>query len=379
MRAATQKTMVLSARFTERILIISSTIFTNPKAPDPTGLFSCEPEANAPRKSVEGAPECWYSDHQVWNPDMEDSARRTELKNFLKAKRAATSPESVGLPRGLRRLKPGLRREELATLAGVGLTWYTWLEQGRPINPSRDLLRRICLALRLDPPDEAYLFKLAGFRQPDPPASTFRIEPAMMRLLETYPAPAFIIDALFDIIVSNRLADRLYRRGAGRSAGEHRFADNQIWQIFMNPARRSLYVDFDQDVRRIVALFRSSTASQLGNSRFQDLISAVRDASPQFARMWDERDTATPEPITIRMSHPDFGELQVHSVRLPIEGGQGAMVVFVVPADDQTRRAFARQSPGRSRDRRQFEKHKKEPGRSRARGRTAGPSGRDQL
>ena len=115
----------------------------------------------------------------------------------------------------------------------------------------------------------------------------------------------------------------------------------------MNPARRSLYVDFDQDVRRIVALFRSSTASQLGNSRFQDLISAVRDASPQFARMWDERDTATPEPITIRMSHPDFGELQVHSVRLPIEGGQGAMVVFVVPADDQTRRAFARQSPGK--------------------------------
>ena len=89
------------------------------------------------------------TDHQVWNPDMEDSARRTELKNFLKAKRAATSPESVGLPRGLRRLKPGLRREELATLAGLARGRVHLAGQGRPISlsaGSRLFCIRLCSA-----------------------------------------------------------------------------------------------------------------------------------------------------------------------------------------------------------------------------------------
>lgn len=273
---------------------------------------------------------------------MDDSARRAALKNFLKAKRATISPESVGLPFGSRRLKPGLRREELATLAGVGLTWYTWLEQGRPINPSRELLRRICRALRLDPSDEIYLFRLAGLSRPDSPATTLRIEPAMMRLLETYPAPALVVDVLFDLIVSNSLADRLYHRDGGQRFTGHRFGDNQMWQMFMNPARRALYMDFDRDVARIVALFRSSTASQVDTPRFQDLCATLKASSPEFSRMWDELDTAVPEPMTINMRHPDFGALQVHSVRLPVAGGNGAMVVFVVPANDETRRSFER-------------------------------------
>src|SRR5699024_2161245 len=121
---------------------------------------------------------------------------RLTLKNFLKAKRALVSPESVGLPRGQRRRTPGLRREEVATLADVGITWYTWLEQGRPINPSADTLHRIARALRLSATDEGYLFTLAELPQPKSVvAPAFRVTPEILTLLDSYAGPAFIMSA----------------------------------------------------------------------------------------------------------------------------------------------------------------------------------------
>src|SRR5262249_36281778 len=113
---------------------------------------------------------------------MSASARREELKAFLRARRASVTPEATGLPRGKRRLTPGLRREELAALAGVGVTWYTWLEQGREINVSADTLRRIARALGLSISDERYLFSLAGL--PVPGSASFRAPaPPIVQLL----------------------------------------------------------------------------------------------------------------------------------------------------------------------------------------------------
>lgn len=273
---------------------------------------------------------------------MDETARRNELKQFLKTKRACVDPESMGFRRGTRRSTSGLRREELATLAGVGLTWYTWLEQGRPINPSHDLIRRICVALRLDPADQAYLFKLAGLQRPALPAPHWHPEPSLIRLLDIYPAPAFVIDDIFNMLASNRLAKMLYELDVDEASEQSAFQRNQLWQIFMNPSRRALYVDFDQDVRKIVALFRLSAASHIGEPSYEQLVSTLTDQSPDFVSFWEEHDTAPLSPITIRMRHAVLGDLCVHSVRLPVEGSVGTLIVFVVPADEPSRNAFAR-------------------------------------
>lgn len=280
----------------------------------------------------------------TWRQRMDESARRSELKQFLKAKRALIAPESIGLPRGTRRSTSGLRREEVAALAGVGLTWYTWLEQGRPIHPSHDLIRRIGVALHLSPADQAYLFKLSGLQHPQLPPADWHAEPSLMRLLDTYPAPAFVIDDIFNMLASNRLANQLYGLDEGEVQKAPEFQRNHLWQIFMNPARRALYVDFEQDVHKIVALFRLSAALHIGEPRYERLVAALLECSPDFLAFWEERETAPPSPITIRMRHPVFGNLQVHSVRLPVEGSLATMIVFVVPADDRTRQAFTRSS-----------------------------------
>src|SRR5699024_4918600 len=124
---------------------------------------------------------------------MDRQPDRLTLKEFLKTKRAQVSPESAGLPRGQRRRTPGLRREEVATLADVGVTWYTWLEQGRPIHPSAATLHRIAQALQLSRSDEGYLFALAGLPRSGPVAPAFQVTPEILSVLENYQGPAFII------------------------------------------------------------------------------------------------------------------------------------------------------------------------------------------
>src|SRR5436190_20684268 len=138
-----------------------------------------------------------------------DMVRRRELADFLRSRRERISPELVGLPAGGRRRTPGLRREEVAQLAGVGVTWYTWLEQGRPIRPSESVLGAIATALRLDPSERAHLLTLAGIAPPDhlavrqpPPA-----DPGTERVLAALePYPAIVVAARHSYIAWNTSA-----------------------------------------------------------------------------------------------------------------------------------------------------------------------------
>src|SRR5689334_15098803 len=138
-------------------------------------------------------------------------ARRDELAAFLRARRARVGPEAVGLPPGPRRRTPGLRREELAQLAGVGVTWYTWLEQGRPINASVQVLSAVARALRLDPAERDHLFRLAG--TPAPPADP--AAPVLDRTCQVIldgldPMPAVISNGRFDVLLHNAAYDALF-------------------------------------------------------------------------------------------------------------------------------------------------------------------------
>jgi transcriptional regulator with XRE-family HTH domain len=272
---------------------------------------------------------------------MPHARQRTELKAFLRARRAALPPEAVGLPRGQRRLTPGLRREEVAALAEVGVTWYTWLEQGRAINVSAAALTRIAQALRLSPTDEAYLFHLAGLPHAEPVARRIVLSPSLQGLLDLYQAPAFVIDPVFDVLAYNAMADRLYQFGDFRG----RFARNHLWNAFMNPARRRLYAPcFEPGMLNLLGVFRMNHAAHPDDPRFDTLIEALAEASPDFVELWQRHEVAPLRAWDAHFRHPDFGEVRIHSNRLPLRDGKadGAVAFFFVPADAATAESFAR-------------------------------------
>ncbi|MBN8924660.1 MAG: XRE family transcriptional regulator [Rhodanobacter sp. 68-29] len=271
---------------------------------------------------------------------MRTSSQRTELKAFLRARRAALAPETAGVPRGGRRLTPGLRREEVAALAGVGLTWYTWLEQGRAINVSAAALTRIAHALSLSPTDEAYLFSLAGVAHPEPPLPPFELAPSVQLLLDRYRGPAFVLDPVFDALAWNAQADWLFGFAAQRGP----FARNHVWNAFLNPARRRLYPEFVPGMLNLLGIFRMSQAAHPDDARFDTLIAALSAASPEFAELWNRQETAPLSALRLPLFHPELGPFCVHSTRLPIRDVQaeGATAFFFVPADAATGRAFER-------------------------------------
>lgn len=272
---------------------------------------------------------------------MEPTRQRSELKAFLRARRAALTPEAAGLPRGARRLTPGLRREEVATLAAVGVTWYTWLEQGRAINVSAAALTRIARALALAPTDEAYLFALAGVPRAETVPTQPVLSPSVQGMLELYRAPAFVIDPVFDVLAWNRLAQRLYDFGQFRGPLAH----NHLWNAFMNPARRRLYAPcFEPGMLNLLGIFRVNHAAHPDDPRFDELITALTGASPEFTELWQRQQVAPLTTWTAHFVHPDFGDVRADSVRLPLRDGRGdgATAFFFVPQDGATAASFAR-------------------------------------
>jgi len=274
---------------------------------------------------------------------MTNASRRSELREFLRSRRAAVAPRDIGLSPAGRRLVPGLRREEVATLAGVGLTWYTWLEQGRDIQPSPELLSRISRALRLDAADEAYLRSLvANVKSVDPALS--QLGPGILGVMDLYPAPAFVHDSLSELLAHNALAARVYGFGSpalGSDPDDEEFTDNILWQTFVDPERRRLYADYEQMARLFVAGFRVSSAAHADQPRHRHLVAALERRSSDFHKLWNQRETKLPlQPFTVHLTHPELGELHVRSVRYPVVDAPGAAAVFLVPTDEHTRDAF---------------------------------------
>ena len=211
---------------------------------------------------------------------MVDQQQRAELAAFLRARREALAPEQVKLPRGRRRRTPGLRREEVALLAGVSVTWYTWLEQGRRINASDDVLRSIGRALRLDAAGQDHLVSLAQptasdrrWRAPD------EVPSALRRLIETFePAPAYVLGPHWEFAAWNAAEARLYPP-LDRLDGAER---NLIWVLFAHPGVRQLIVDWDIHARQALAEFRAATTAVRRDPEMVDLVDRLSDVSEEF-------------------------------------------------------------------------------------------------
>jgi transcriptional regulator with XRE-family HTH domain len=281
----------------------------------------------------------------LWVVPSEMATRRAELKQFLKERRAAIDPEACGFPRGRRRLTRGLRREEVASIADVGVTWYTWLEQGRDISISRDTADRIAAALQLSPTDRKYFFTLIWAPEDDgaqPRKWLERADPALQGVLDGFTSgPAFASAPTFDVIGFNRLANVVYRF-TDFEASTSRFRRNMLWQYATSAARRAIYEREEATIVRISAgLLRSNYVAYVGDAYFEELIAVLREKWPQFDLGWQQmRTTALTVPSEISFVLPGIGEIRLHVWRCHLPEREDHIVTFLPPADPHSAAAL---------------------------------------
>lgn len=212
---------------------------------------------------------------------------RQELADFLRMKREKLSPQAVGLPSGTRRRTPGLRREEVAALAGVGLTWYTWLEQGREINASVEFLEDLARVLKLDATERYHLFLLAHQRPPVVAGHQWcQVTPLVRRLLDDLTLrPAYVMNLSWDIIAWNSAADRLFT--IAERQPEQR---NMLWMLFADPELNQRLMGWLEQAPQILASFRRDYARAPQDATMLQRIQALSDVSPQFRQLWQRHD-----------------------------------------------------------------------------------------
>lgn len=216
---------------------------------------------------------------------------RGELADFLRSRRERLTPADVGLPSGGRRRTPGLRREEVAALSGVGLTWYTWLEQGRDISVSADFLDNLSRALRLDAPERRHLYLLAHSRLPAEPGQTFCQVPPMIHRLaqDLLPHAVHVLNLRWDVLLYNSSADNLF--GFSHHPAERR---NLLWLLFTDNALRERFVDWEQQAIQMLSSFRRDYAVATHDPSIRSLVDELLKASPDFRQWWPRHDVHAP-------------------------------------------------------------------------------------
>ncbi|MFD5141936.1 helix-turn-helix transcriptional regulator [Streptomyces sp. NPDC058401] len=246
------------------------------------------------------------------------------LGEFLRARRAALGPRDVGLvSHGVRRVA-GLRREEVADLAGVNADYYARLEQGRERRPSPQVLDALGRALRLTPDTHAHLHRLAGTPPADRPA-TDRIGPALRRLLDGFSDdPAFVINATLDILAANPLADALHAPFAP--------ADNLARMVFLDPAGRRFYTDWTSTARTTAAHLRQTAGITPNDPRLRSLVHTLTARSPDFARLWTAHEVLGKTQDTKHLHHPSAGPLTVTYQSFDVRAAPGQQLVVYQPA-----------------------------------------------
>ena len=274
-------------------------------------------------------------------PTIDSSTRRREAGDFLRSRRARLNPSDVGLSEGLRRRTPGLRREEVALLAGVGVTWYTWLEQGRDVKPSDEILSAIARTLRLNLPEGRHLFLLFGRPVPEgEPEVAETVDEPLRRMLDSLVGqPAYVLGRRWDLLAWNRAADAVYGP-YGRLTGDER---NALHLLFVDPHHRRLLVDWEDVARASLAMFRADFARHVGDPAFERLIDRLSDASADFARWWPQREVASPLTGRKRIDHPAAGRMVFEYSSFG--GGdppRTKLIVFTPFADEGTADKLAR-------------------------------------
>jgi transcriptional regulator with XRE-family HTH domain len=262
------------------------------------------------------------------------SPRRAELADFLRKRRAELQPEDVGLPNGGRRRTPGLRREEVAQLAGVGTTWYTWLEQGRDVRASLSVLEALSGALDLSPVERSHLIVLGrGEDVAVPAAPEDEISPTVRRLVEHIETgPAYILGRRWDYLAWNAAYSAVFSDPAGMPEGRR----NHVWTVFTDPEFPKLATDWEQGARSLLARFRADSARNIGDPQFEELIEALREASPEFRRWWGRHEVARSGIRRKFVRHPKVGRMAFEHAIFKLEDApeQRLILYSALPLED---------------------------------------------
>jgi len=256
------------------------------------------------------------------------------LGEYLRARRELVEPRDVGLRVAGVRRTPGLRREEVATLAGISADYYLRLEQGRDRNPSPQVLESLARVFGLDATATRYLLSLAAAR----PARSRRGRPrqqpvprGIRQLLGALNLPAFVESRMFDVLAANDLATAL---SPGIRPGE-----NRLRSMFLDPAERDLYPDWDRAIAGLVASFRASIGTDNDDPRVAQLVGELSLASDAFRKLWARHDVKALAGGAALLRHPAAGLLELRREKLPIgdSGGQLLVIYHAEPGSDSAR------------------------------------------
>jgi transcriptional regulator with XRE-family HTH domain len=271
--------------------------------------------------------------------------RREQLSEFLRSRRARLKPADVGMVDGGRRRTPGLRREEVALLAGVGASWYTWLEQGRDITASASVLDAISTALRLTEAERAHLYALAGANPPPPVAEgRLSVTPELRRLLGAWsPRPAILQDRYWNLLAVN---------DATRQIFGYRDTDrNCLITFFTNSRYRDMYVQWALAAPGVVAAFRADAARYPDDGGFVEIVEDLGAVSPDFAALWQRHDVGRHLQAVKAVRHPDVGDLVFDKTTLAVTDHPGWHLVLYNPRPGtETDDKLERLMPGQSRN-----------------------------
>jgi len=271
---------------------------------------------------------------RVLRASLMNETRRQLIAEFLRARRARITPQMAGLPSQARRRTPGLRREEVAVLAGVGASWYTWLEQGRNMNPSPQALARLARVLQLERDETGYLFELAGHAAPRQPAPlTASVEPSLRRVLDLMEqAPAYVLNRRWDRIAWNAAALGLF----GDFTREPREQFNMVRRVFTNAPTRRYVVNWEEIAKSELAEFAASCAHHPDDPWIAQLVDELSAKSAEFRAWWPRRDVLRRRSRRALIRHRGEGviALEVSSYQV-VDNPELTLRVFApLPEDD---------------------------------------------
>ncbi len=270
---------------------------------------------------------------------MSSTSQRVQLSDFLKSCRARTTPTAVGLAPAQRRRSKGLRREDVAALAGLSATWYTWLEQGRDVHPSERVLERLSGALGLSPAERDYLFMLTQGRPPPLAADAGdEVRPAVRRMLDTLNVPALVHTRRWDVIAWNKMWLRCFPDLGARPPH-----DRNLLKILLMDADFQRDPDkHEQIARRVLAKARLDYSQSSEDPAFDRLIEELNAISPTFRRLWRSPEIVSRSEGVYTTHYPQFGDISFEHTSYTVEGAGHLRLLIFCPADEASEQNLVR-------------------------------------